>query len=54
MLNGDQWSQLLQGFIEEARDLSQQAEEYLLQLDQQPDDAEAINGLFRAMHTLKG
>ncbi|WP_107331345.1 chemotaxis protein CheA [Metapseudomonas otitidis] len=54
MLNGDQWSQLLQGFIEEARDLSQQAEAYLLQLDQQPDDAEAINGLFRAMHTLKG
>jgi two-component system, chemotaxis family, sensor kinase CheA len=54
MLNGEQWSQLLQGFIEEARDLAKQAEEYLLQLDQRPDDQEAINGLFRAMHTLKG
>ena len=54
MLNGEQWSQLLLGFIEEARDLGKQAEEYLLQLDQQPDDAAAINGLFRAMHTLKG
>ena len=54
MLNGDQWSQLLQGFIEEASDLIKQAEEYLLQLDQTPDDEDAINGLFRAMHTLKG
>ncbi|WP_339524500.1 chemotaxis protein CheA [Pseudomonas sp. EA_35y_Pfl2_R111] len=54
MLNGEQWSQLLLGFIEEARDLTKQAEEYLLQLDQQPEDQEAINGLFRAMHTLKG
>lgn len=54
MLNGEQWSQLLLGFIEEARDLGKQAEEYLLQLDQQPEDAAAINGLFRAMHTLKG
>ncbi|MBD9482000.1 chemotaxis protein CheA [Pseudomonas sp. PDM14] len=54
MLNGEQWSQLLQGFVEEAGDLTKQAEEYLLQLDQQPQDEAAINGLFRAMHTLKG
>ncbi len=54
MLNGDQWTQLLQGFIEEARDLSQQAEQQLLVLDQTPDDQDAINALFRVMHTLKG
>lgn len=54
MLDGEQWRQLLLGFIEEAGDLTRQAEEYLLRLDQQPTDAEAINGLFRAMHTLKG
>ena len=41
MLNGDQWSQLLRGFIDEAGDLIKQAEEYLLQLDQTPNDEDA-------------
>lgn len=54
MLDGEQWSQLLLSFVDEARDLAKQAEEYLLQLDECPTDDEAINGLFRAMHTLKG
>ncbi|MES2818492.1 MAG: chemotaxis protein CheA [Pseudomonadota bacterium] len=54
MLNAEQWTQLLQSFLEEARDLAKQAEAHLLQLDEVPDDEEAINGLFRAMHTLKG
>jgi two-component system, chemotaxis family, sensor kinase CheA len=54
MLNSEQWSQLLRGFVNEARDLVQEGEQYLLALDQAPDDQEAINGLFRAMHTLKG
>ena len=54
MLDAEQWSQLLASFVEEARDLARQAEEYLLQLDAQPTDEDAINGLFRAMHTLKG
>ena len=54
MLNGEQWTQLLLGFIEEASELTKQAEEYLLQLDASPDDEEALSGLFRAMHTIKG
>jgi len=54
MLNDQQWSQLLLSFVEEAHDLAKQAEEYLLQLEQTPTDEDAINGLFRAMHTLKG
>ena len=54
MLDGEQWSQLLLSFVEEARDLAKQAEEYLLLLDECPTDEQAINGLFRAMHTLKG
>ncbi|MDN6861064.1 chemotaxis protein CheA [Pseudomonas sp. CAN2814] len=54
MLDGEQWSQLLRGFIDEARDLARQAEECLLQLDAEPGDGEAITRLFRAMHTLKG
>ena len=54
MLNGEQWTQLLLGFIEEASELTKQAEEYLLQLDASPTDEEALSGLFRAMHTIKG
>ncbi|AZZ44352.1 chemotaxis protein CheA [Stutzerimonas zhaodongensis] len=54
MLDGEQWSQLLLSFVEEARDLAKQAEEYLLLLDECPTDEQSINGLFRAMHTLKG
>ena len=54
MLDGEQWSELLRGFIEEARDLARQAEECLLELERNPADGEAITRLFRAMHTLKG
>ena len=54
MLNDQQWSQLLLSFVEEAHDTAKQAEEYLLQLEQTPTDEDAINGLFRAMHTPEG
>ncbi|MFJ4372610.1 chemotaxis protein CheA [Pseudomonas japonica] len=54
MFDSDQWAQLLQGFLEEARDLLKEAEDNLLRLEQAGDDGEAINALFRAVHTLKG
>ncbi|MHA6197953.1 chemotaxis protein CheA [Pseudomonas wadenswilerensis] len=54
MFDSDQWTQLLEGFLEEARDLLKEAEDNLLRLEQASDDAEAINALFRAVHTLKG
>lgn len=54
MFDSDQWRQLLEGFLEEARDLLKEAEDNLLRLEQAGDDAEAINALFRAVHTLKG
>ena len=54
MFDSDQWTQLLEGFLEEARDLLKEAEDNLLRLEQVSDDAEAINALFRAVHTLKG
>ncbi|MFD2645787.1 chemotaxis protein CheA [Pseudomonas japonica] len=54
MFDSDQWAQLLQGFLEEARDLLKEAEDNLLRLEQTSDDGEAINALFRAVHTLKG
>jgi len=43
-----------QAFKEEACDLLTELEEALLELDQDPDDMETVNRVFRAMHTLKG
>ena len=54
MLSGDQWNQLLQGFLSEGRDLLKDAEDSLLCLESAPQDDAAINSLFRAVHTLKG
>ncbi|MCX7175231.1 MAG: chemotaxis protein CheA [Proteobacteria bacterium] len=44
----------LQTFIIEARELLEQMEEALLRIEQTPDDADTINAIFRAAHTIKG
>jgi len=44
----------LQTFFAESRSLLQEMEEGLLRLETTPDDAEAINAVFRAAHTIKG
>ena len=54
MFDQEQWEQLLVSFLEEAKELIQNAETALLALDEQAADEDTINGLFRAMHTLKG
>ena len=53
MFSQEQWGRLLADFLEEARELIQQAEAALLALDA-GDDPEVLNSLFRAVHTLKG
>lgn len=45
---------LLGQFILEARDLLEETSKGLLQLESNPDNMPVINGVFRAMHTLKG
>jgi len=45
---------LLDQFIAEGYDLLEVADAGLLRLERAPKDEDAINGLFRAMHTLKG
>jgi two-component system chemotaxis sensor kinase CheA len=45
---------LLQVFVAEARDLLREASEDLLALERKPDNEDAINRLFRSVHTLKG
>lgn len=50
----DQNTALLEGFIEEAAELLARSEKSLEALDHDTRDAEAINELFRAIHTFKG
>ncbi|MEP7383357.1 MAG: chemotaxis protein CheA [Gemmatimonadota bacterium] len=45
---------LLGDFIAESRELLEMAEAGLLALENDPDDVEAINTVFRAFHTVKG
>ena len=45
---------LLAEFINETRDLVQQASQDFLKLEENPEDKEIINNLFRAIHTIKG
>ncbi|MCD1646501.1 chemotaxis protein CheA [Marinobacter adhaerens] len=54
MLTNDQWQQLLAGFLDESRELMQRCEDSLNELSEAPDSQEAINELFRAIHTVKG
>ena len=44
----------LNTFIIEARELLEQMEDALLRIEQAPDDADTINAIFRAAHTIKG
>ena len=44
----------LAAFITESRELLEHMETALLQLEQEPLDAETINAVFRAAHTIKG
>ncbi|MDX9943478.1 MAG: Hpt domain-containing protein, partial [Azonexus sp.] len=41
-------------FIQEGREQLQAMETGLLELEQQPDNHDVINGIFRAAHTIKG
>jgi len=44
----------LKTFVIESRELLQAMEDALLQVEQSPDDADLINAIFRAAHTIKG
>ena len=47
-------SQFSETFIQEAEELIIQIEEHVLDLESNPRNKDAINGLFRAIHTIKG
>ncbi len=50
----DGMREALDMFVTEARDLVQQLEEGLLEMEGQPPGGEAVNAIFRAAHTVKG
>ena len=45
---------MVERFVAECADLVEGAERVVLDLGQAPDKAEAVNGMFRAIHTIKG
>jgi len=47
-------SDIINEFIAESKEYLEDAESALLQLEKNPNDAEAINVVFRAFHTIKG
>jgi two-component system chemotaxis sensor kinase CheA len=47
-------NEFLQQFVIESRELVDQASDGLLVLEQSPHDSERLDGVFRALHTLKG
>ncbi|WP_436531462.1 chemotaxis protein CheA [Actinoplanes sp. HUAS TT8] len=50
----DGMREALDMFVTEARDLVQQLEEGLLEMEGQPPGGDAVNAIFRAAHTIKG
>ena len=54
LLQADSDLDLLRDFLVEARELLDNAEAALLALESRPKDAESINTVFRAFHTIKG
>jgi two-component system chemotaxis sensor kinase CheA len=53
-LPGDADPELISAFITESTDLIVNAEEALLSLERNPENADAVNTVFRAFHTVKG
>lgn len=47
-------SQYLSMFLEESMDNLQRLNEVLLQLEQEPEDVDKLNEIFRVAHTIKG
>jgi len=46
--------EILQDFLVEASEILEQMSEELVDLEQQPDDADLLNSIFRGFHTVKG
>ena len=50
----DEMEEVIQDFITEAEELIEELDENLVELENNPKDAELLNKIFRAFHTIKG
>ena len=50
----DEIQDFVETYKQEAGELLVKIEEIVLEIEENPDDKEAINRLFRAVHTIKG
>jgi len=46
--------EILQDFLVEAGELLEALNEQLIELEQNPDDRDLLNAVFRSFHTIKG
>lgn len=54
VINMDEDTELLQEFVTEAMEHLEAIEEHVLTLENQPQNTESLNAVFRAFHTIKG
>jgi len=50
----DEFQEILQDFLVEAFELTEQLDQDLVELESNPEDLELLNGIFRVAHTVKG
>ena len=53
-MNLDADDEILQDFVVEATEILDQMGEQLVDLEQQPEDTDLLNAIFRGFHTVKG
>ena len=54
MLFSEDMQEIVESFVVETREIFEQLDTDLIELEQRPDDAELVNRIFRAVHTVKG
>ena len=54
MLENEEMQEILNDFIVETGEILETVDQQLIELEQNPDDLELLNGIFRGVHTIKG
>jgi two-component system chemotaxis sensor kinase CheA len=54
MLENDEMAEILHDFLVETSEILETVDQQLIELEQNPEDLEILNGIFRGVHTIKG
>ncbi len=54
LLENDEMQEILHDFIVETSEILENVDQQLIVLEQNPEDLEVLNGIFRGVHTIKG